>query len=140
MPAWLIYSLLSAIFASLVAIFGKIGISKIDPTLATTLRSIIMAVTLIIISSLSNKFSQINSVSNKSWTFIILAGFAGAISWIFYFLALKSGNATNVAAIDRLGVVFVFIFALVFLQEEFNLKMLIGILLITLGAIVTTLK
>ena len=140
MPAWLIYSLLSAIFASLVAIFGKIGISKIDPTLATTLRSIIMAVTLIIISSLSNKFSQINSVSNKSWTFIILAGFAGAISWIFYFLALKSGNATNVAAIDRLSVAFVFIFALTFLQEEFNIKSLAGMLLITIGAIITTLK
>ena len=122
MPAWLIYSLLSAIFASLVAIFGKIGISKIDPTLATTLRSIIMAVTLIIISSLSNKFSQINSVSIKSWTFIILAGFAGAISWIFYFLALKSGNATNVAAIDRLSVVFVFIFALTY-TGEFSVRL-----------------
>ena len=140
MPTWLIYSLLSAVFAALVAIFGKIGISKIDPTLATTLRSIIMAVTLIIISLFSNKFSGINLINNKGWAFIVFAGLAGAISWIFYFLALKSGNATNVAAIDRLSVVFVFIFALIFLQEEFSLKMLFGILLITLGAIVTTLK
>lgn len=140
LPLWLIYSLFSAVFASLVAIFGKMGISKIDPTLATTVRSIIMATTLITISLFSNKFSGLNSISNKGWIFIFLAGFAGAASWFFYFLALKSGNATNVAAVDRLSVVFVFIFALIFLGEQFNVKTLVGILLITLGAIVITFK
>ncbi len=134
---WLLYAFLSSIFAAGVAIVGKIGLKNIDSTLATTIRSIIMAVFLIILSLISDKFNgfSINSLSNNDWLFIILAGILGALSWLFYFFALKDGPVNGVVAIDRLSIVFVFIFSLLFLKEHFTIKGLIGVILMVIGAI-----
>lgn len=138
--SWIFYALLSAIFASVVAILGKIGLKGIDSTLATTIRSVVMAVFLIIVSFSLNKMPLIKSVDNKMLTFIIFSGIAGALSWLFYFFALQNGPASAVSGIDRLSVVFVVILAALFLGEAFTVKTAIGAVLIVLGAIMISLK
>jgi len=139
---WIIYALLSSIFASLVAILGKMGLKGIDSTLATTIRGIIMAIFLVFISLSLGKFNNLNlhSISKKDWVFITLSGIAGAISWIFYFVALKNGPASKVAAIDRTSLVFVVLLAGLFLGEGFGWKIGLGIALMICGAIFITLK
>jgi len=138
---YVILALLSALTASLVAIFGKLGLKNIDPTLATTIRSLIMAVFLIVVSLFLKKFENfsLNLLSSKDWLLIILAGISGAISWLFYFWALKFGPASHVAVIDRLSLVFVIILSALILGEVFNLKTFIGMILIVIGAILIVL-
>lgn len=140
MQTWLIFSILSALMASLVAIFGKLGLKNIDSTLATTIRSIVMALFLIITSFVLKKFDgfSFHSIALKDWTLIILAGIAGAMSWLFYFLALKSGNATKVVAIDRLSLVFVAILAFIFLGETLSWQEMIGVVMMVGGAIIVS--
>ncbi len=139
---WLFYALLSAFFAALVAIFAKLGLKNIDTTLATTVRAIIMAVFLISVAFALRKFDgfTISSFSGREWMLITLAGIAGAMSWLFYFAALKSGTASAVVAIDKLSVVFVVILALFFLGETLTWKVGIGAIIVTFGAILMTLK
>lgn len=139
---WVIYALLSAVFAALVAIFGKLGLQNIDSTLATTVRSIIMAGFLVGASIISRKISvgSINQFSSKDWLFVSLSGVAGALSWLFYFYALKVGTAGRVVAIDRLSIVFVIVFAALFLSESLTWKSGLGAVLITTGAILISLK
>jgi len=133
--SWIILGLLSAVSAALVAIFGKIGVSNLDSTLATTVRAVIMALFLVIVSLALGKFQLIKTIDNKALLFIILAGISGALSWLFYFLALKLGPASGVAALDRLSVVFVLIFSVLFLAEKLTLYKFLGALFITIGAI-----
>ena len=138
--SWIIFALLSAAFAALVAIFGKIGIAKVDSTLATSVRAVVMAVFLAIVSFSLGKFKLLHTINNKALTFIILSGVAGAISWLFYFVALKRGPASSVAALDRLSVIFVFVLAVLFIHEQFTWKSALGGVLLTLGAILMTIK
>lgn len=143
MVSWIIFAILSAIFAALVAIFGKMGVSGIDTTLATTIRAIIMSILLVIVSLSLGKFKFAATIKSRALYFIILSGIAGALSWLFYFVALKS--ATNnqvpaVAALDRLSVVFVWIFAILFLGDKLTLKSALGAILLTIGAILMALK
>jgi transporter family protein len=133
--SWIVLGLLSAIFAALVAIFGKIGVSRLDSTLATTIRSIVMSLFLIIISFSIGSFQLIKTIDNKALLFIILAGISGALSWLFYFLALKLGPVSGVAALDKLSIVFVLILVFLFLGEKLNLYKFLGALLMTIGAI-----
>jgi len=139
---WAFYAFLSAITASLVAIFGKLGLKNIDSTLATTIRSIVMALFLIIVSLMLRKWQGFTwqTLNGKDWWLIILAGVAGALSWLFYFYALKHGLASKVAVIDRLSLVFVIILAAIFLGEALGWKTVIGALLMVGGAILITLK
>jgi bacterial/archaeal transporter family protein len=99
---WPLYALLSAVAAAFVAIFAKLGLKDIDPTLATTLRSLVMALFLVIVTLASGKFNDfaLSNYNDRQWGSIVLAGVAGAISWLFYFLALRDGNASAVAAND----------------------------------------
>ncbi len=139
---WLFYAFLSALFAALVAIFAKLGLKDIDSTLATTVRSIIMAVFLITVAFALKKFDgfTLSSFSGREWTLITLAGVAGAMSWLFYFSALKSGTASSVVAIDKLSIVFVVILAIFFLGETLTWKVALGAIAMTLGAILMTFK
>lgn len=130
---YIIFALLSAVFAALVAVFGKIGLGKVDTTLATAIRAVVMAV-LLVLAALVLKKWDLSQISNKAYLFIFLAGLAGAASWLFYFLALKLGPATSVAALDRLSVVFVILFAALFLGESLTVKSVLGGLLIISGA------
>jgi len=137
---WIIYALLAAVFAAAVAILGKIGLKDVDSTLATTIRAVVMAIFLLGTAAILHKFSLIKTVNNQALTFIIFSGIAGALSWLFYFLALKHGPVTGVAALDRLSVVFVVILAAMFLGEAFTVKSIAGLIFLVLGAILLVLK
>lgn len=134
---WIIYALLSSVTAALVAIVGKIGLKGIDPTLATTVRGVIMAGLLVIASASLKKFDgfSLQSFSSRDWLLIVLSGLAGALSWLFYFLALKLGAASRVAAIDRTSIVFVVVLAALFLGESLGWKSILGALLMVAGAL-----
>lgn len=139
---WLIYASLSAASAALVAVFGKIGLQKIDSTLATTIRSVIMAAFLIVIALSLKKFQGFSAhdVTSKEWTYITLAGVAGALSWLFYFAALKVGRADAVVAVDRMSILLVAILAALFLGEAFTWKIAAGSVLMVGGAILLSIK
>lgn len=140
MPTWIIFALLSAFFAALVAIFGKIGIQQVDSTLATTVRSIVMAGFLIITSLILGKASLIGTIDKKALLYIVLSGIAGALSWIAYFIALKQGPATSVAALDRTSVVFVLLFSVLFLSEQLTWRTGLGAAFVALGAAIMVIK
>ncbi len=111
------------------------GLKNIDSTLATTIRSVVMAVFLIITAFSLGKFNFLNTIDNKAILFIILSGISGALSWLFYFLAIKLGPVTAVAAIDRTSIVFVFVLSVLFLSESLTILKSIGALAIVVGAI-----
>ncbi len=139
---WIIYAFLSSIFAAGVAIVGKLGLKNLDSTLATTVRSLIMAAFLVLVSVFMKKFHgfTLHSLSNRDWLLIALAGIFGALSWLFYFFALKHGQATPVVAIDRMSMVFVFILAIIFLHEGFTYRALAGVILMVGGAILISIR
>jgi len=138
--SWIIFALLSAVFAALVAIFGKIGIANVDTTLATTVRAFIMTFFLVMASLVLGKHHLIGTIDNKALLYIVLSGLAGAVSWLCYFLALKSGPAASVAALDRLSLVFVLFLAAAFLSEGLTWKSMIGVVFMVVGAILMTIK
>jgi len=140
--SWYLSAILSALSASLVAILGKLGLKTVDSTLATTIRSFVMALFLLLVSLLMGKFTHLTktSIGTNDWILIILAGVAGAVSWLFYFYALKSGPASGVSALDRLSLVFVVLFAAIFLSEHIGWKTVVGVLLMVIGAFFITAK
>lgn len=133
---WIFYALMAAVFAAAVAILGKLGLKTIDPTLAAAVRAVIMAAFMVSAAFALGKFSgwNLQSFSNREWLLIVGAGIAGALSWLFYFVALKAGPATGVTALDRLSVVFVVVLAAIFLSEALTWKTALGAALITIGA------
>lgn len=139
---WILYAFISAVFAALVAIFGKLGLKSVDATLATTIRSIIMAVFLFAVSFSIGKWSgfSLGSLAGKDWLLVALSGIAGAISWLFYFLAIKYGVVTSVVAIDRLSIIFVIVLAGIFLAEPVGWRAILGAVLMAAGAILISLK
>lgn len=134
---WLIYGFLAALTASLVAVFGKIGLQSVDANTATAVRSIIMAIFLVAVVAFQGNLSLIPSIvsDKKAITFIVLSGIAGALSWLFYFLALKVGKVSQVAPIDKLSVVIATIIAIIFLGEKVSVVSGLGVALIGIGAI-----
>ena len=136
---WSIYAFLSAVFAALVAIFGKIGLKGIDSTLATTVRAIVMAVFLVAVSGVLGKFSFLGTFTNKTLLFIVLSGVAGALSWLCYFLAIKLGPVTGVVGIDKTSAVLAFVLAVLFLSEAFTWQKAFGAVLAVVGAILMAL-
>ena len=133
------YAVGSAVFAALVAIFGKIGLKNIDSTLATTVRAVVMALFLVIVAFSLNKFQNLETLYGRPIVFIILSGVAGALSWLFYFFAIKNGPVSGVVAIDRTSVVFALILAALFLGESFTIKTALGGALILGGALLVAL-
>lgn len=132
---WPLYALLSAFFGALIPIFAKAGLKNVDTNTATAIRAVVMAVFLVGLIIFQGKFSQINTAlhNHKALLLIVLSGLAGALSWLFYFLALKYGNVCQVAPLDRLSLVFAVIFALVFLGENINMTVGFGLTLIIIG-------
>ncbi|MFW5389825.1 EamA family transporter [Yersinia sp. 2544 StPb PI] len=142
MSTWLIYALLSAFTASLVAIFGKIGLQQLDANTATAVRAVVMALFLVGVVLAQGKFNLISGVlaDKKALLFIILSGVAGALSWLFYFMAIKHGNVSQVAPIDKLSVVFAVILAVILFGEKISLVASLGVALITAGALLVALR
>lgn len=133
--SWILLSILSAVFAALVSIFAKVGLQGVDTTVATTVRAVIMAGFLVIVALSIGKLSLGSIPQGKELLFIILSGIAGALSWLAMFAALKMGPAPGVAALDRLSVVFVLVFSILFLGTQFTWKAAGGAVLIVAGAL-----
>ena len=134
-PSWLVWALLSAAFAALTAIFAKVGVEDINSDLATLIRTVVVLVSLSLILFATGQFSQPGPISTRSWVFLVLSGLGTGASWICYFRALKLGPATLVAPIDKLSVVLVALFGVVFLGERPSLNGWVGIALIAAGAV-----
>ncbi|WKV51917.1 EamA family transporter [Dickeya fangzhongdai] len=141
MSSWLLYALLSALCAALVALFGKIGLQQLDANTATAIRAVVMALFLVGVVVAQGKTSLFGSVlaNHKAMVFIVLSGVAGALSWLFYFMALKSGTVAQVAPIDKLSVVFAVILAALLLGEKVSLLAGVGVALISAGALLVAL-
>ena len=132
---WIVFALLSAVFAALTSIFAKIGIDGVNSNLATAVRTVVVVVMSWLIVFITNNQSGLAQISKKSWVFLIISGLATGASWLCYYRALQLGKATEVAAVDKLSIVFTLILAFIFLQDMFTVKSLIGCALIATGTI-----
>jgi transporter family protein len=133
--SWGFWALLSAGFAALTAIFAKVGIENVNSDFATFIRTVVILLVAALIVCVSGNWQQPSSVSAKTWLFLMLSGAATGASWICYFRALKLGDAARVAPIDKLSVVFVSVFAVLFLGERLALPNWLGVILIACGAV-----
>lgn len=137
---WLFWAVLSAIFAACTAIFAKVGVENINSDFATFLRTLVVIVVLAAILFGTKQFQSLGSISGRTYLFLILSGLGTGASWLCYFRALKMGEAAKVAPIDKLSVVLVAIFGVLFLGEKLSLPNWAGIVLIAAGAILVSLK
>ena len=133
---WILFAILAAIFASLVAILAKIGIEGIDSNLATAIRTVIVLIFTWLIVSLTVPLGSIKTLTAKNWTFLVLSGFATGLSWLCYFKALQLGDASRVAPIDKMSVALTILLAFVILGEKASLQVIIGGGLIVAGSLV----
>jgi len=135
LSSWILWAGLSAFFAALTAVFGKIGVEQINSNYATLIRTVIILAVVTLIVAASGAWQPLASVSRKTYLFLLLSGLATGASWLCYYRALKLGPASGVAPIDKMSVVLVALFAFVFLGERLLAHNWIGIGLIALGAI-----
>lgn len=133
---WLLFAILSALFAALTSILAKIGIEGVNSNLATAIRTVVVVIMSWGMVFLTNEQSGITQISKKSWIFLIFSGLATGASWLCYYRALQTGDASKVVPIDKLSVVITLILAFVFLHEEFTARSLIGCVLIGAGTLV----
>ena len=136
---WLVFALLSAIFAAATSILAKVGIEGVDSNLATAIRTVVVVLMAWGIVFFTNVQDGITDISRKSWLFLILSGLATGASWLCYYKALQVGEVSKVIPIDKLSVVFTLVLAFVFLHEKFNAKSIIGCILIGAGTILMVL-
>lgn len=135
--SWAAYALLSAFFASLVAIFGKIGVKDVDSNLAVAIRTVIIVFFAWGVVLLQGNASDMFKISKYSMTFIVLSALATGASWMFYYKALQLGEVSRVAPIDKLSIALTIILAFVFLAEKPTLGNVLGGTLVTLGVLST---
>ena len=140
LSTWPFWALLSAAFAALTAIFAKIGVENINSDFATFIRTVVILAVILAILTLGGEWQPFGSVSGKTYMFLILSGLATGASWLCYFRALKIGQAAQVAPIDKLSVVLVAIFGVVFLGERMSAFSWLGIALIAGGAVLIALE
>ena len=140
LASWQLWALLSAAFAALTAIFAKVGIENVNSDFATFIRTIVILLAAGGIVFATGHWQAPGTVSAKTWTFLVLSGLATGLSWICYFRALKLGNASQVAPIDKLSVVLVAVFAVVFLGEKLAPHNWLGVALIGGGAILVAIQ
>ena len=133
---WVIFAILSAVFAALTSILAKIGIEGVNSNLATAVRTIVVVLMAWFMVFITGNQNGIVDISKKSWLFLILSGLATGASWLCYYKALQLGEASKVVPIDKLSIVITIILAFVFLGEQITLKTLIGCCLIVTGTFV----
>lgn len=136
---WIVFAILSAVFAALTSILAKIGIGGVNSNLATAIRTVVVVIMAWGMVFLTHTQSGLQEISRKSWIFLILSGLATGASWLCYYKALQIGEASKVVPIDKLSVVLTLILAFVFLHEEFTAKSLIGCILIGIGTLIMVL-
>ena len=133
---WIVFAVLSAVFAALTSILAKAGIDEVNSNLATAIRTVVVVVMAWGMVFLTNTQNGITEISRKSWIFLILSGLATGASWLCYYKALQIGEASKVVPIDKLSVAITLILAFVFLHEDFTIKSLIGCILIGIGTLI----
>jgi len=138
--SWQAWALLSAAFAALTAIFAKIGIENVNSDFATFIRTIVILLAIALMLFVTGNWQAPDTVSGKSWLFLVLSGLATGASWLCYFRALKIGNAAQVAPVDKLSVVLVAIFAVFFLGERLSPAHWAGVAMVAGGAVLLALK
>ncbi len=136
---WLLFAILSSVFAALTSILAKVGIENVNSNLATAIRTVVVLLMSWAMVFITNTQSGITEISKKSWVFLILSGLATGASWLCYYKALQMGEASKVVPIDKLSVVLTLILAFVFLHEKFTPKSLIGCVLIAAGTLIMAL-
>lgn len=136
---WMIFAVLSAVFAALTSILAKVGIEGVNSNLATAIRIIVVVIMAWGMVFLTHAQNGLAEISKKSWIFLILSGLATGASWLCYYKALQMGDASKVVPIDKLSVVITLILAFVFLHEQFTAKSLIGCILIGAGTLIMVL-
>lgn len=136
---WMIFAVLSAVFAALTSILAKIGIEGVNSNLVTAIRTIVVVIMAWGMVFLTHAQNGLAEISKKSWIFLILSGLATGASWLCYYKALQMGDASKVVPIDKLSVVITLILAFVFLHEQFTTKSLIGCILIGAGTLIMVL-
>lgn len=132
---WLIFAILSSIFAALTSILAKVGIEGVNSNLATAIRTLVVVLMSWMMVFITHSQNGISEISRKSWIFLILSGLATGASWLCYYKALQGGPASKVVPIDKLSVVLTLIMAFVFLHETITPKTIIGCILITAGTL-----
>jgi bacterial/archaeal transporter family protein len=140
LASWQFWAVASAVFAALTAIFAKIGIENVGSDFATFIRTVVILAVLGAILAVTRQFQSLASISSRSYAFLILSGMATGGSWICYFRALKLGDAARVAPIDKLSVVLVAVFGVIFLGENLSLPNWLGVVLIAAGAVLVAYK
>lgn len=133
---WLHWSLLSALFAGLTAVLAKVGVTGVNSNLATAIRTTVVLVFAWTIALATVRPGAMAALTGRTWLFLTLSGLATGLSWLCYFRALQLGDASRVAPVDKLSVVFVLLFAALFLNESLTLRSSLGVLLIVAGAVV----
>lgn len=136
---WLVFAVLSAVFAALTSILAKVGIADVNSTLATAIRTVIVLGMSWGMVFITGAQGGIAAISRRSWLFLILSGLATGASWLFYYRALQMSEASKVVPVDRLSIVFTLILAFIFLHEKFTPKSIVGAVLITAGTLVMVL-
>ena len=136
---WFILALLSAIFAALTSILAKVGIEGVNSNLATAIRTVVVVVMAWGMVFITNAQNGIAVISKRSWLFLVLSGLATGASWLCYYKALQTGDASKVVPVDKLSVVITLVLAFVFLHEQFTTKSVIGCILIGIGTLVMVL-
>ena len=136
---WLVFAILSAVFAALTSILAKVGISDVNSTLATAIRTVVVLAMSWGMVFLTKVQGGLTEISRRSWIFLILSGLATGASWLFYYRALQLGEVSKVAPIDKMSIVITLVLAFVFLHEQFTVKSLIGAILLTAGTLVMVL-
>ena len=137
---WFVWALLSAVFAALTAIFAKIGLAGVDSDLATLVRTVVIFVVLAAFVVFTGKWTDPLRLSGRTWLFLVLSGLATGASWVCYFRALKVGDASKVAPVDKLSLLLVALFATVFLHERPSLREWTGILMVGAGVLVLAIR
>ncbi len=133
--SWQLWAILSAVFAALTAIFAKVGVENVNSDLATLIRTIVVVCVLALIVYATRQFQNPADISGRTYLFLVLSAFGTGASWLCYFRALKLGDAAQVAPIDKLSVVLVAVFGVVFLGERLSVLSWAGIAMVAAGAI-----
>lgn len=135
LASWQLWALLSAVFASLTAIFAKVGVENVNSDFATFIRTLVIVLVLAGILGATQQWQPLASISGRTYLFLLLSGLATGASWLCYFRALKLGDAARVAPIDKLSVVLVAVFGVLFLGERLSGVNWLGVALIAAGAL-----
>ncbi len=136
---WIIFSLLSALFGALMTIFIKLGLKGINPILSLTIRSIIVCIFLLVFIVINNSIKEIKAIDKNKWIWLFLTAVVTFATWVFYYLALSKNDAYKVASLEKISIIIVFILSFFVLNEKITILGILGMILILVGSIMTSL-